>query len=565
MKRSSLLLDHRWSVVAILTLLAGAALGLILSDQANAARVVRATLPIARSTPAPKVQGTPIADQSAVVTAPSTFQNPGASFVVRPLTPLDCSDPYEPDNTPATARSLPLDRSSQNHTFHVTGDEDWFRFQASAGTIYTVTTSNLLSAVDPLGGIAHTDTIMFLYDSNSTSELARNDDYLPNNLASRIVWSAPHSGWFYIRVMDFYGRGLCLGYTITGSHGPTRVMLPMLLYQPSATPTPSPTPSPTPFPTPAVTDVPVPGLLHPNSLAVNSSTQRVYVTSRDNNKVFMLDGRTFAVLKEATVCASPWGIAVNPETGKLYVSCFESGDIFVMDAATLDLQTDIALSSGPDWELAMMAIDPSQQSIFVASHARNAVVVVSDSSSYRLAAANGVGTWGVAADPNLKRVYVTNRDTANLSTLDAASGYKYLAEYTIAPCRDKRAIPYGLGFNPANSKLYVSCNVNGSVDRLAVYTAGATGLQYVTTVPTGKGGNDGGGGIAVNPLTGHVFVTNSAANTVSIINGNTDSPLVEVPVGSDPFGIAVDTSTGLVFVADRGGSDIHVFADPSTP
>jgi len=31
----------------------------------------------------------------------------------------------------------------------------------------------------------------------------------------------------------------------------------------------------------------------------------------------MLDGRTFAVLKEAAVCASPWGVAVNPETGKL--------------------------------------------------------------------------------------------------------------------------------------------------------------------------------------------------------------------------------------------------------
>jgi len=212
---------------------------------------------------------------------------------------------------------LPLERSSQSHTLHATGDEDWFRFQSSAGAVYTVTTSNLLSVVDPLGGIARTDTIMFLYDSDSTSELARNDDFLPNNLASRIVWSAPHSGQFYIRVMDLYGRGLCLGYTITGSHGPTRVLLPMLLNQPTASPTPSPKPSPTPFPTPAVTSVPVPGLLHPNALAVNPSTQRVYVTSRDNNKVLMLDGRTFAVLKEAAVCASPWGVAVNPETGKL--------------------------------------------------------------------------------------------------------------------------------------------------------------------------------------------------------------------------------------------------------
>lgn len=37
MKRSTGLLDHGWPVVVILTLLAGAALGLILGDQANAA------------------------------------------------------------------------------------------------------------------------------------------------------------------------------------------------------------------------------------------------------------------------------------------------------------------------------------------------------------------------------------------------------------------------------------------------------------------------------------------------------------------------------------------------
>lgn len=235
-----------------------------------------------------------------------------------------------------------------------------------------------------------------------------------------------------------------------------------------------------------------------------------------------------------------------------------------MDAATLDLQTDIALGSGPDWELAMMAIDPGQQNIFVASHARNALVLVSDSATYRLADANGGGTWGVAGDPGLKRVYVTNRDTANLSALDAASDYKYIAESNILPCRDERAAPYGLGFNPANSNLYVACSVNGSVDRLAVYTAGATGLHYVTTIPTGNGGRNGGGGIAVNPLTGHVFVTNSAANTVSIIDSNTNSPLLEVAVGSDPFGIAVDPLTGLIFVADRGDSNIHVFTDPPT-
>jgi YVTN family beta-propeller protein len=102
----------------------------------------------------------------------------------------------------------------------------------------------------------------------------------------------------------------------------------------------------------------------------------------------LLAGATLGLIPGDQANAA-WGIAVNPETGKLYVPCYKSGDIYVIDTATLDLQTDIALGSGPDWELAMMAIDPSQQNIFVASHARNALVLVSDSATYRMADANG--------------------------------------------------------------------------------------------------------------------------------------------------------------------------------
>src|SRR5450759_254504 len=72
------LLDHGWPVVVILTLLAGAALGLILGDQANAAWVVGPTSPLACSAPAPIVQGTPIAARPAFEAASRMSQNPGA-------------------------------------------------------------------------------------------------------------------------------------------------------------------------------------------------------------------------------------------------------------------------------------------------------------------------------------------------------------------------------------------------------------------------------------------------------------------------------------------------------
>jgi YVTN family beta-propeller protein len=527
----------------------------------------------------------------------------------------DCTDIYEPDNTPPLAALLSTEGGSQDHTFDATADEDWMRFRASAGVVYTLTTSNLVAVIGPQGNVLRTNTVMYLYDSDGSSELARNDDYQPNSLASQIVWSAPHTGQFYSMVTDFYGRDNCLGYTIRAVHGPLRQLLPAVLKQPTFTPTPTSTPTLTPTPTrtatptstrtssptpsrtptrtstatltrnptltptatrtrtptltPTVTatvwreHVSVPGLLHPNSIAIDPATHRVYITSRDNNRVFLLDGQSRALLASSTVCSAPWGLALDPGHGKVWVSCFGQGEIDILNAANLNVEQSIELAGGSTWELANLAADPGRGLAFVASHGQNQLLQVSPSGAVQFLSFRSIGTWGVATYPDLDRVFVTSRDTANLVVLDGGNGYNPLPGQDISPCSGDRAIPYGLAVNPGNGKLYVSCSVSGSVDRLAVYQV--TGLKYLTTVRTGSGGSNGGGGIAVNPNTGHLFVTNSAANTVSIVDSARDQLLQNVAVGSDPFGIAVDPGTRLVWVANRGSSDLDLLADPDIP
>jgi hypothetical protein len=68
--------------------------------------------------------------------------------------------------------------------------------------------------------------------------------------------------------------------------------LPMFVRQPSPTPTPTATPTTTPTATPTSTPTftPTPSvaleLRHPNDVAVDPATHRIYATSRDNNKLF---------------------------------------------------------------------------------------------------------------------------------------------------------------------------------------------------------------------------------------------------------------------------------------
>ena len=127
--------------------------------------------------------------------------------------------------------------------------------------------------------------------------------------------------------------------------------------------------------------------------------------------------------------------------------------------------------------------------------------------------------------------------------------------------------PYGLGFNRNNAKLYIACAPwpDQSVNGAAIYSAGPGGLSQRIFVAIGEGGSDGGGGVAVNTATGNVFITNSAADTVSVISGASNQVTAAIPVGGNPFGAAVDPGTGRVFVANRNSGDLSVFKDPASP
>lgn len=103
-------------------------------------------------------------------------------------------DSYEPDDTPAQAAVIPTDGTHQIHNFHDAGDEDWIAFTATAGTIHTLETGKL--------GLT-SDTILHLYDTDGTTELADDDDGADEALASRIIWNAPSSGTYFVRVHHF--------------------------------------------------------------------------------------------------------------------------------------------------------------------------------------------------------------------------------------------------------------------------------------------------------------------------------------------------------------------------
>ncbi len=91
----------------------------------------------------------------------------------------------------------------QIDSFEHENDHDWFSFNATAGVTYRIETGNLGSSAD---------TTLELHDINCGSLLVQNDDiHWPDNLASRIIWTAPASGRYHILVRPYdwrvYGEG----------------------------------------------------------------------------------------------------------------------------------------------------------------------------------------------------------------------------------------------------------------------------------------------------------------------------------------------------------------------
>ncbi len=64
--------------------------------------------------------------------------------------------------------------------------------------------------------------------------------------------------------------------------------------------------------------------------------------------------------------------------------------------------------------------------------------------------------------------------------------------------------------------------------------------------------------VAVNPTTNMIYVTNRGDFTVSVIDGATNSVSATIPVGGDPQGVTVDAMTNTVYVANEGSDSVSV-------
>src|SRR2546428_117434 len=101
---------------------------------------------------------------------------------------------------------------------------------------------------------------------------------------------------------------------------------------------------------------------------------------------------------------------------------------------------------------------------------------------------------------------------------------------------------------------YVANSGNGSVSVVDVETNAVLSTMPLGTNPFG---------VAVDPSGARVYATNRDDGTISVIDPAAETVVATVDVGSSPTGIAVDASGRRLYVANRGSDSVTVL-DTST-
>ena len=247
-------------------------------------------------------------------------------------------------------------------------------------------------------------------------------------------------------------------------------------------------------------------------LAVNPNQNRVYVTFRESATLVTLDAsygwepRPGATFKPCGgYPASPYGVAFSPNTSKLYLACAPAGSVntavvyYATNAGLIELRREAIGSGGPNG--GGVAVNLASEYAFFTNSTANTVSIIGHPSNQVIGQEPvGADPFAVAVDSVGARVIVGNRGSNNLTVF----ADPYLpAAYKVN----------GMAVNQLDGKVFVTSRENGLLLRLkGKGSTDVEGFMIVGRLPWG---------VAVNSATHRVYVADYADGDVRVVQAST--------------------------------------------
>ena len=114
----------------------------------------------------------------------------------------------------------------------------------------------------------------------------------------------------------------------------------------------------------------------------------------------------------------------------------------------------------------------------------------------------------------------------------------------------------GIAVNPTTNEIYVT---NDNPDTISVIDGKTNKQIRLINLCNDNNQCKEPEGVAVNPTTNLVYVTNYLTKTISVIDGRTNSVLNNtIAVGAGPYGIAVNPNKNMIYVTNLISNTISV-------
>jgi uncharacterized repeat protein (TIGR01451 family) len=317
-------------------------------------------------------------------------------------------------------------------------------------------------------------------------------------------------------------------------------------------------------------------------VAVNPDTSMVYVANPESNHVLAVDPSGIgSVDARIPVGDYPLGIDVDPTANKIYTANYFDGTMTAIRGSDYTPFATWYVGS----EACKVAADSINGRIYVSNHGETnngaaAINSQTDAFEYYYTRLQGTqGRYGIDVDPDAGQLFIAARDAGLIALQDAYRPDQDPQLVKLDPAR----VPYVVAFNSATGHLFVTAaDVNKVVvlapssiqwsrgrwltqGGLRVFTLDRFNAGWIKELDVGQGAEEG---IAVNPGTGYVYVTNADDDTVSILRDSADPAQIEfvenIAVGDEPQGVDVDTKTNAVYVGNSESRDLTVIGYDDT-
>ena len=212
----------------------------------------------------------------------------------------------------------------------------------------------------------------------------------------------------------------------------------------------------------------------PNSIAVNSVTDLVWVTCNDGNITQINFGQ--GSVNTFGLSAVPVAVAVNPATNQAYAAT-TTGDIDIIDGATLNITT---VNNG-NLPSNRIAVNAASGKVYVLNSASTSVTVLDPNNGNALAQVNvGNNPSGLAVNPVTNKIYVANAGDGTITVIDGPTNSTYLVT-AASP------VPAPVAVNPMTNTAFAADTFNSTVTAISEFQPLASGLNVTIQPLVGVG------------------------------------------------------------------------------